>query len=189
MTKEPKVDVKVTYNGIDPKLFGTLNDKGQEILDPVPMAPPVGYTRQPTMTERLRNMIHSEQLRIAAAEMGAETFEESEDFDVDDDDYDPQSPWEEQFDPIDDALRMELRQREFAANYNARMERARARAGVAREDVYGSNADKGRKEDRSRSNPRTDRDKQSERREDSASRVQDGLRSGGKSAAGGDDED
>ena len=36
---------------------------------------------------------------MAAEESGMETFEESEDFDIDDDEYDPQSEWENEFDP------------------------------------------------------------------------------------------
>lgn len=126
MTKEKPT---VLYNGVDPAKFGTLDEKGREIMDPIPMAPPIGYQRQPSLAERIRDMVRSEQMRLAAGEMGAETFEESEDFDVDDE-YDPTSPWEEEFDPIEENLRMELRQREFAAKYNERMEKAMRRAGV-----------------------------------------------------------
>lgn len=62
-----------------------LNAEGQEILDPTPVAPPVGYKRQPTMVDHIRAMVASERLAQFAAEAGAETFEEADDFDVDDD--------------------------------------------------------------------------------------------------------
>lgn len=76
-----------------------LDDFGREIPDPTPMAPPVGYKRQPTMVEIIRQQIQGEALRRAAAEMGKESWQEADDFDVGDD-YDPTSPWEEQFDPV-----------------------------------------------------------------------------------------
>lgn len=76
-----------------------LNEKGQEIPDPTPMAPPVGFKRQPSLSEQIRQMILSEKLRQEAEEMGYETFEEADDFDVDDD-FDPSTPYEEVFDPV-----------------------------------------------------------------------------------------
>lgn len=73
-------------------------DGGALVPDPTPIAPPVGYVKQPTITERIRDMVRSERLRAEAEAAGAETFEEAEDFDVGDD-YDPTSPYEEIFDP------------------------------------------------------------------------------------------
>lgn len=55
------------------------------IPDPVPIAPPIGYKRQPSMTEIVRNAVRSERLALEAQLAGFETFEESEDFDVGDD--------------------------------------------------------------------------------------------------------
>ena len=63
------------------------------IPDPVPMAPPIGYKKQPSMVEVVRSMVRSERLALEAELAGYETFEESEDFDVDDDDM-PRSPHE-----------------------------------------------------------------------------------------------
>lgn len=62
-----------------------LTDDGYEIPDPVPMAPPVGYKKQPSMVENIRNMVRSEMLQREAAAAGFETFEESEDFGPEDD--------------------------------------------------------------------------------------------------------
>jgi len=71
---------------------------GKEYPDPTPVAPPVGFIKQPTMAETMRAMIHSHALRQAALNSGHETFEEADDFDVGDD-YDPTSPYEEVFEP------------------------------------------------------------------------------------------
>lgn len=69
-----------------------------EFPDPTPVAPPVGYTKQPSMVEHIRNMVRSEMLRQAAEASELESFEEADDFDVGDD-FDPTSPHEETFDP------------------------------------------------------------------------------------------
>lgn len=57
---------------------------GEEIVDGTPVEPPLGYKRQPTMVEHLREMVRSELLRREVEAMGAESFEEADDFDVDD---------------------------------------------------------------------------------------------------------
>lgn len=69
--------------------------------DPTPMQPPLGYKRQPSMVEHIRNMVRSEHLRLAAEQSGAETFEEADDFDIDDDLPEPSSAYEfeENFEP------------------------------------------------------------------------------------------
>lgn len=77
-----------------------LDSKGREYMDSTPMAPPVGYKREPTIAERIRDMVRGEHLRNAALAAGAETFEEADDFDIPDDDtYDPSTPYEEVFEP------------------------------------------------------------------------------------------
>lgn len=77
-----------------------LDDNGHEIPDPVPLAPPIGYLKQPSMMENIRAMIRSEHLRRAAEEMGAETFDEADDLDMPEaDDYEPASPYEQSFEP------------------------------------------------------------------------------------------
>lgn len=63
---------------------------GAEIPDPTPMAPPVGYKKQPSMFDIVREQVRLSKL---AEEAGAESFEEANDFDVGDD-YDPESPHE-----------------------------------------------------------------------------------------------
>lgn len=75
-----------------------MNESGQLMPNPVPVAPPVGYERKPSLAEQIRDAVRSEQLAAAARAAGAETFEESEDFDVEDDQQ-LHSPWENEFDP------------------------------------------------------------------------------------------
>ena len=76
-----------------------LNPDGTQILDPVPMAPPIGYKKHPSMVEIVRDMVRSEKLAQEAAASGRETFEESEDFDVPDEPALMPSPWTNDFDP------------------------------------------------------------------------------------------
>lgn len=80
---------------VDTKQIGT---DGKEYLDDTPIAPPVGYKRQPSLAEQIRLMVRNERLAAELAAQGIETFEESEDFDIGDD-FDPTTPWENDFDP------------------------------------------------------------------------------------------
>jgi len=77
---------------------GYLDKYGREMPSPLPIAPPLGYRKSPTLAEQIRAMVISEKLKAEAMAAGAETFEEADDFDVGDD-YDPTSPYEVSFDP------------------------------------------------------------------------------------------
>lgn len=79
-------------------VISDLDERGAEVLDPTPMSPPIGFRQTPSMMELVRQMVQSERLKAAAQAEGFETFEESEDFDVDDD-FDPSTPFENDFDP------------------------------------------------------------------------------------------
>lgn len=74
-----------------------LDDLGREIPDPRPLQPPIGYKKQPSLFELVREATARE-VALYAANREPETFEESDDFDIDDD-IDPHSPWENDFDP------------------------------------------------------------------------------------------
>lgn len=80
--------------------FGTtprLDEHGLEVPDPTPMEIPVAMRRPETSDERIRRIIaHS--LSVRAAEAGLESFEEADDFDIEDDPIDPSTPWEKDFD-------------------------------------------------------------------------------------------
>lgn len=60
-----------------------LNDQGQLVPDPTPMAPPIGYKKTESMVEIVRRQVRLASLEAQAA--GAETLEQSDDFDVGDD--------------------------------------------------------------------------------------------------------
>lgn len=68
-----------------------------EAPDPTPMQLPVGFKRPESLEDTMRRLVRST-LSAAADAAGSETFEESEDFDVDDE-VDPRTPYEEFFDP------------------------------------------------------------------------------------------
>lgn len=60
------------------------DENGQFYPDPTPVAPPVGFDpSEIDMFERVRSMVRREMSHAAQAE-GFETFEEADDFDVDD---------------------------------------------------------------------------------------------------------
>lgn len=62
---------------------------GKEYGDPLPLAPPVGFSNPPDLMELMRTMIRSEAVQRRLEEEGFDTFEEAGDFDVDDDPMPP----------------------------------------------------------------------------------------------------
>lgn len=77
-----------------------LDEHGREKPNPLPLAPPVGYVKRKTIAETIREAIA--QASFEAAQRGAETEAEANDFDVGED-MEPHSPWENDFE-IDPAL-------------------------------------------------------------------------------------
>lgn len=73
-----------------------LDEYGREKPNPYPLEPPIGYKKQPTIAELMRQAIRqaSEEARSA----GYETEEEANDFDIDDE-FDPSTPYEHDFEP------------------------------------------------------------------------------------------
>lgn len=61
-----------------------LAPDGRQVPDPVPLAPPIGYKKQASMVEIVRDMVRSERAQQALRDAGFETLEESDDFDVGD---------------------------------------------------------------------------------------------------------
>lgn len=74
-----------------------IDEKGREVNTAPPAAMPVGFHRPPSLQEQIRKLVR-DQMSQYAANRGAETFEEADDFNVGDDDFDPRSPYEENFD-------------------------------------------------------------------------------------------
>lgn len=62
---------------------------GQEAPDGVPMAPPIGYEAPTQLEQLIEQLIRRRDFNAAVAAAGSETFEEADDFDVDEEDYDP----------------------------------------------------------------------------------------------------
>lgn len=77
-----------------------LDVNGHEIPNPLPLAPPVGYKKQPSIADQIRQAMRAASLE--AAQRGQETEEEANDFNVGEDE-EPSSPWEHDFD-VDPAL-------------------------------------------------------------------------------------
>jgi len=71
------------------------NEFGEEILDPIPMQPPLGYKKQLSLTEQIRQQVRLHALSLEDNSI-TENDEEADDFDVGDD-YEPSSPYEEIF--------------------------------------------------------------------------------------------
>lgn len=61
-----------------------LNDDGSVDLDPVPLAPPIGYTKAPSMLQMMHDMLTSHKLEQELKAAGTETLEDFEDFDIPD---------------------------------------------------------------------------------------------------------
>lgn len=73
---------------------------GKEVLDETPVPPPVGHLHTDPVRDRIRDFLRQEQARLAEEAAGGETFEDLNDFGVDDDDtYDPDVPWENGINP------------------------------------------------------------------------------------------
>ncbi len=75
-----------------------LDKNGHEVPDPSHMEIPLGFRKPETLAQQVQRLVRTNVSREAQA-AGMETFEESEDFDVDDE-MDPHAPYEEHFDPV-----------------------------------------------------------------------------------------
>lgn len=76
--------------------IGSLTKNGQEVPDPKPFAMPLGFKKPESTEDIVRRMI-AQNLSQQVANNETETFEEADDFDVEDDEFiDPVSPYEEQ---------------------------------------------------------------------------------------------
>ena len=90
---------KAFYDAKTGEIFGGLDEFGHEIPDPRPLAIPTDLGRPETLAEQVQRLVRSASREIASQTDDIETFEESEDFDVDDD-FDPATPYELHFDPV-----------------------------------------------------------------------------------------
>lgn len=68
------------------------NENGEEILDPIPMQPPLGYKRTLSLSEQIAQQVRLHNLALQDDAID-ETDEEADDFEVGDD-FEPLSPHE-----------------------------------------------------------------------------------------------
>lgn len=73
------------------------DENGNERVDPRPRSLPIRLSRPLTIQEQIARMVKNEEYARYLRSQGVETFEEAEDFDVED--FDPESPYEVHFDP------------------------------------------------------------------------------------------
>lgn len=69
------------------------DENGNEILDPTPMQPPLGYRKAPTLSEQIAQQVRRMKLEILRDDSVGETDEEADDFEVGED-FEPLSQYE-----------------------------------------------------------------------------------------------
>lgn len=65
---------------------------GLEYPDGVPMAPPIGYEAPTQLEQLIEQILRRRDFNAAAEAAGVETFDEADDFEVEDEDYDARFP-------------------------------------------------------------------------------------------------
>lgn len=113
-----ELGTELEVHAVQPKSsHGKFDAYGRFIPDGRPMQPPIGYRAEPSLIERVREMVRSENLQREIAEQGLETFEESNDFYIEDEpDSHPMSMWENDEDtPIEMLLAKQREAAEAAA--------------------------------------------------------------------------
>lgn len=75
------------------KATAKYNKEGQEVMDPTPLAVPVGFKKPLSLQEQIKRMIRTS-ISQDARDKGYESFEEASDFDIPDDPVEPDSPYE-----------------------------------------------------------------------------------------------
>jgi len=98
------------------------NENGEEILDPTPMQPPIGYKKTLSLAEQIRQQIRLHKLDLEDNAI-TETDEEADDFEVGDD-YEPLSKHEN--DHIPPIAEMKKK----AAEINARIKEAQRKKAI-----------------------------------------------------------
>jgi hypothetical protein len=92
--------IPARYDDEGNMLSAAIGKDGKEYGDPVPMAPPVGYVPPPDVYAMIRNIVADERHRQAQEAEGFESFEEADDFDVEDDEFfDKETEYEKVFAP------------------------------------------------------------------------------------------
>lgn len=80
-----------------------IGPDGKEYPDPVPFSVPLGYQAPPDLMTMIKQMVHSQVAQTILDDAGMETFDEADDFDIEDDPIDPLTPYESVFFPKPEA--------------------------------------------------------------------------------------
>lgn len=78
----PKI-TKEVYDRLCTLINADLNDEGKELLNPQPLTMPSGLKRPLSLAEQIKRIIKAD-VSFQAFQQGHESFEEADDFDVDD---------------------------------------------------------------------------------------------------------
>lgn len=97
---------------------------GEELLDPTPMQPPLGYKKAPSLSEMIAQQVRQMKLENLLDQTLEETDEEADDFEVGDD-VEPMSKWENDHIPSIKVLKKRAKQ------INDAIKEANRRAAVA----------------------------------------------------------
>lgn len=84
--------VAAQFDGDGVQATSAIKSDGKEYPDSVPMSPPVGYEPPSQLEDLIENLIRRREFNKAAEAAGFDSFEEDDDFEVEDEDYDPRFP-------------------------------------------------------------------------------------------------
>lgn len=94
MAKSPKVKTVQLEDLVN----GRLNELGQEVPDPTPVEMPAGFKHPESLESQIRRLVRGA-MSDASEQAGFESFDDADDFEIEDDDIDPATPYEMEFDP------------------------------------------------------------------------------------------
>jgi len=112
---------EIRSDDMHPTNMKRFNAKGEELLDPTPMAPPLGYKRQPSLYEQIQAAVR--QSKLDELYQLEETEEDADDFEVGDD-FEPFSEHENEHMPTLANLKKE------ADRINAEIKKAQKEAAL-----------------------------------------------------------
>lgn len=92
--RRPSTDywVSPVFDDDGRQVQSAIGPDGKEYPDSVPLSPPVGFEAPDTLETIVARLMRSREFAAALDRAGIETPEEGDDFDVDDEDYDPRFP-------------------------------------------------------------------------------------------------
>lgn len=85
---------KPTFDADGVQASAGILKNGKEETDPVPLAPPVGFSQPPDLMMMMRQMLREERYVNQLRDEGFETEEEAADYEIDDDPAWPMTPYE-----------------------------------------------------------------------------------------------